>query len=439
MIIVFHGTKEGNHWADAAMVLTASLTMFERQKKVLMLSVANSGSVRNIEMLADSYMKQEHDLNMSIAGDFEFEDTGIDALIRQAGANRLTVEHFNNYVTQLSRSRNYLDIAPETTQRDFETSLVEHPEELRLLLENAEDVYGYVFVLADYRNDELVRMVDNFADKIVVTIPQGQKELLPESLNDSKNRKKINYLVTDYEPESAYGYSVMKKAYGANRFYVLPHNVLFRDAVEDGALVQFAMKNYSVEKTDYNYSLVKALRDLMDHLSGPDKDEKNEKTDDFIHRGTNPVFKENELKELPEENVTIEEVPGKKSFFGRTEGKKVIHIGEPAKEPEDALKEDTQKDDAPEVEDPKEEEEPLKNDSSIEIPDSGNMEASAKDSDEITLDADNEIKEEKPKKPGFFKRLFHKKTSGLSGDQPDDPLEDFVSAPEESAETDTDL
>lgn len=328
MIIAFHGTKKGTHLADAAMVLTAALTMFERQKKVLMLVVSNAGEMKNIEMLADSYMKEQHDLNMTIGGDFEFEDTGIDALLRQASANRLTVEHFDNYVTKLSRSKNYLDIAPETTQQDFETSLEERPDELRLLLENAQDVYGYVFVLVNPKNEILTKRIDEVADKVVVAIPQGRGEELPESCYDANIKKKVHFLVEDYEEKSSYGYKTMKKSYDAKKFYVVPHNVLFRDAVNDGTLVQFAMRNYNASKTDVNYPLIKALRDLMNDIVLIDKDMPAEEEDTlFIKKPHEPVFPQHTLHEISAKIVNVApDTSMKRGLFGKekTSGKKIV-------------------------------------------------------------------------------------------------------------------
>lgn len=328
MIIAFHGTKKGTHLADAAMVLTAALTMFERQKKVLMLVVSNAGEMKNIEMLADSYMKEQHDLNMTIGGDFEFEDTGIDALLRQASANRLTVEHFDNYVTKLSRSKNYLDIAPETTQQDFEASLEERPDELRLLLENAQDVYGYVFVLVNPKNEILTKRIDEVADKVVVAIPQGRGEELPESCYDANIKKKVHFLVEDYEEKSSYGYKTMKKSYDAKKFYVVPHNVLFRDAVNDGTLVQFAMRNYNASKTDVNYPLIKALRDLMNDIVLIDKDMPAEEEDTlFIKKPHEPVFPQHTLHEISAKIVNVApDTSMKRGLFSKekTSGKKIV-------------------------------------------------------------------------------------------------------------------
>lgn len=328
MIIAFHGTKKGTHLADAAMVLTAALTMFERQKKVLMLVVSNAGEMKNIEMLADSYMKEQHDLNMTIGGDFEFEDTGIDALLRQASANRLTVEHFDNYVTKLSRSKNYLDIAPETTQQDFEASLEERPDELRLLLENAQDVYGYVFVLVNPKNEVLTKRIDEVADKVVVAIPQGRGEELPESCYDANIKKKVHFLVEDYEEKSSYGYKTMKKSYDTKKFYVVPHNVLFRDAVNDGTLVQFAMRNYNAPKTDVNYPLIKALRDLMNDIVLIDKDMPPEEEDTlFIKKPHEPVFPQHTLHEISAKIVNVApDTSMKRGLFSKekTSGKKIV-------------------------------------------------------------------------------------------------------------------
>ena len=316
MVISFHGTKSGMNGADAAMVLTAALTMFQRQKKVLILSLCNADKTTDIEMLADAQMRTDRLMATSMSGGFEFEDNGIDALLRQAGSSRLTIEHFDNYVTQLARTKNFLDITPMTTQQDFENVLVERPDDISMILENAGEVYNYVFVLVDSRNEMLVDIVDAAADRIVIAVNQGRKEELPGK-RDKDLVKKTSYLVMDYEAESEFSRNFMRRSYGAAKLFVMPHNVLYRDAANDGTLVKFAMRNYGAESPDVNYPLVKSLREMMDYISGTK--ESDDEEDETLSRMPLPADTEEpspKKKQLePEQIQEVQEEPKKKGFF----------------------------------------------------------------------------------------------------------------------------
>jgi len=345
MVISFHGTKSGMNGADAAMVLTAALTMFQRQKKVLIISLCNADKTTDIEMLADAQMRTDRLMATSMSGGFEFEDNGIDALLRQAGSSRLTIEHFDNYVTQLARTKNFLDITPMTTQQDFENVLVERPDDISMILENAGEVYNYVFVLVDSRNEMLVDIVDAAADRIVIAVNQGRKEELPGK-RDKDLVKKTSYLVMDYEAESEFSKNFMRRSYGAAKLFVMPHNVLYRDAANDGTLVKFAMRNYGAEAQDVNYQLVKALREMMDHVSGTKESDDDE--DEKLTRLPQAVDNDEALpekKELePEQFQEVKEEPKKRGFFfGRRKEKRAEAAPiaeEPAQEqPEPAMPE----------------------------------------------------------------------------------------------------
>ena len=326
MVIAFQGTKSGNHWADAAMVLAGSLTMFQRQKKVLILSLCDPGRGRDVEQIAESRMWRDHQMSIALSGGYEFEDNGIDALLRQAGSSRLTVKHFDDYVTQLARTKNFLDVAPVTTQRDFEHTIIDRPDDVKLLLQNANEVYNYVFVLADSKNKDLIDLVNEIADHVVIVIPQGNHEDYAGT-DIQKVKKKVTYLVGDYEHDSAYGLNFVRRVYGNRHVYTMPHNVLFRDAMYDGIIVEFAMKNYNAQPADFNYQLIHAMQLLMDHLSGV-KVEEEFNEDDVADAKKKQRKKKGprEKARLSGDRVQKQVVPGKKGLFGKKPDQEVLNI-----------------------------------------------------------------------------------------------------------------
>lgn len=413
MIIAFSGTKENRNNADALMVFTAASTMFQRQKKVIMLSLGSRESSHDLEMLADSAAKTEHDLSDTIAGTVTFEDNGVDALLRQASTSRLTEDHFSDYCTQYARARNYLDIAPMTTQRDFETLLSDHPEDIEVMLSNADEVYDYVFVLLDAANDRLMDSALKYVDRIVTVVSQGPVEKLPGTTSpfDKSLKKKRWYLVADTDKESAYGYRYMKKAYDSDNIFGYPHNVLLKDAVSDGKLIHFAMLNSQVKKQDTNYALSESVKKLMDSVSGVKTDTELSESLEKMESLRKEREKEKTLEELPENRIQVEERTKRHGFFGKKYTEKKLYV---AKEEEntyhDAMTEDNKYDPLPVEETHTASDEPLytavdENKNTV----SKDMETTAGTS------AEQETAEEKPKQGiwDFFKN--NKKETPAAG------------------------
>lgn len=321
MIIVVHGTKNGKRSSAPTMALLASLTMLQRNKKVLVLPLCEEGTGLDIERLMDANLKIDRVASSSIGGMHEFEDNGVDAFLRQTSAGRLTTKHFDDYTIGMAKIKNYLDVTPATTTPDFETSLLDMEEDIRMIFNGAESVYNYTFVLADSRNEDLTEMLDEIADKIIVTVRQGNADELPwdEEKKGKEIRQKAIFVVEDYEKESGFDLGLLKKTYHAKQMFAIPHNIQYRDAIEAGNILQYALKNATAGATDINYEVSNVARLIMDRISGKSADDEDE----------NEAIA-NEITEKPETEETAEvkeEIPAgqvkrkqhvtKKGFFGK--------------------------------------------------------------------------------------------------------------------------
>lgn len=334
MIIVFQGTQEGKHGTAAAMVTAAAFQMARSNKKIAILSFCDNEKKNNIENFAFT-SDDMPDIGNPLAelGDFEFTDAGIDALIRRSETGILTKEHFNNCSMPAVKAQNGLDIVGTTNAENFEDDMTLRFDVAKKVLTVAEELYDYIFVLADSQHAELTRKLDEVADKIVVVIRQGKAETSFDFPDEIKN--KISILVADYEAESSFGVRYLKNSYKAKKIFIMPHSVAYRDACTNGSLVRFALRNASLEETpgDINYKFSGAIKELLDHVCGKveetDEQEAEEKDADELQPGVKPKKKRRrQMHDVPTDSVRVETVAKKKRLFKKQETYDRVVIGE---------------------------------------------------------------------------------------------------------------
>lgn len=332
MIISVHGTEYGKRSSAPILSLLASLTMLQRNKKTLILPLCRCENGMDLEMLMDAKTKLDNEA-ASVDGIYEFNDNGIDAFFRQTSAGRLTATHFEDYTVALAKIKHYLDITPPSSQPDFEDMLGGIEEDVQLLFKAANEVYNYTFVLVNSSNEPVTHMVDKMADRIIITVRQGKTESLTWDLydDDQELRKKTFFLVEDYEKESGFDIGALKKGYRTKKLYTLPHNVQFRDAVESGSILQYALKNAKAVQGDYNYELSDAVRRLMDAISGKTAmQEDEEQLESELTAKEKKADATVNKEEILARNVGIEEVTKKRFFTRKIYKKPVLREHEPS-------------------------------------------------------------------------------------------------------------
>lgn len=104
------------------------------------------------------------------------------------------------------------------------------------------------------------------SDMVVVNLSQNQQMLSHFFRNYSSIREKAFYLIGNYDGHSGLTKSAIMKKYGipGNRIGTIPHNVKFSDAVSDGMLIPFLLKNYNCERWDENYEFIAAAREAVE-------------------------------------------------------------------------------------------------------------------------------------------------------------------------------
>lgn len=101
------------------------------------------------------------------------------------------------------------------------------------------------------------------ADLIVVSLSQNRQMLDHFFRNYSDIQKKAFYLIGNYDEDSEMTRGAVLKRYQipGSRLGVIPHNVQFSDALSDGELIPFLLKNYYCREFDRNYHFMASAKE----------------------------------------------------------------------------------------------------------------------------------------------------------------------------------
>lgn len=271
MIFEFQGAKNRGGSVGDIMSAMAVYQALRTNKKVLIIPLRKHRVGSDIEdCLIPAGTDSGSVGNMDLVDQFSFTDTGIDAVMRRAGGGVITPDQFDNCVTPLMEEARGLDILRTTKAPRFEEDLSANWEFVKAIITCAKTMYDYIFVSVSPDYDSFLKNIGELADRIILVARQGKKE--PVSETNSAFEKKISYLISDFEDASTWNRRKMAKMYKTKSLYILPHNVLFRDAKENGETIKFIRTNVNVDKNDYNYKLMSEMLRLLKHLdSGADE------------------------------------------------------------------------------------------------------------------------------------------------------------------------
>lgn len=268
MIIEFQGTLNNEQEAVKAMTFIAALNAFRTNKKTALFSFMGNKASGNLEDIAipPEVDDSQDTSGVNFANQFNFNDTGIDAILRRADTGRFTAEQLDNCVTPTVRDKNGLDIVKTTKDSRFEEDLAARFDTIQTILECATSIYDYIFVYVSSQHRDFLEKMGNFVDKIVIVAPQGKVQPLSETVKSFP--KKTGLIITNFDENSKYSLRVLKKAYGIASMTPLPYNIKFSDACESGAVISFAMKNVHPDKSDVNLDLVEQAKAAMHFIDG---------------------------------------------------------------------------------------------------------------------------------------------------------------------------
>ena len=197
---------------------------------------------------------------------FSNSNIGMTALSRLVDSNKLTPESIRNYAKPVLKQR--LDImygTNVTTREQFKALSDTFPAIIR----KANETYDFTFVDTPKGvENAYIREILEDADLIVCTINQDIvgldsffKEI--EQIDLIKNKNKI-IVIGDYENKSKCNVFNLKGRYKTKYpVFAVPHNYVFMDACNDGAVIDFFYKNIKADARDYNGYFIAEVRKIV--------------------------------------------------------------------------------------------------------------------------------------------------------------------------------
>lgn len=108
------------------------------------------------------------------------------------------------------------------------------------------------------------------ADVVVVNLTQNQQAMSHFFRNYSDVQRKAFYLVSNYDEDSDLSKAeiVSRFRIPGNQIGTIPHSSGFADAVSEGKLIPFLLKNYDCVPDDPNYTFIRGARESANLFLG---------------------------------------------------------------------------------------------------------------------------------------------------------------------------
>lgn len=267
-IVTFWSNKKEETAKTASIVATSVITAIDNNLKILLASTSNKDSSLETCFWPANKLKETVD---KIAGSKNANvlGSGIDALVQLLNSNKLTPEIIPNYTKMIFKNR--LEVL-------FGSSL-EDPEDLSKNIKSYKDViaiankyYDLVFVdLNKGLDEEMVNDILNISDLVVINISQSLP-MIDDYIRFSMENiqfdvRKSIIVVGRYDSASKYNLKNIAKYIGTRQnIYAVPYNILFFEAMGDGAVQNFFLKHRKVHETNENFKFIQEVKKLSSYI-----------------------------------------------------------------------------------------------------------------------------------------------------------------------------
>ena len=196
-----------------------------------------------------------------------FEDIGLDSLTRNIKISELTEDIINNASLSLYNER--IHILPGTMKENknlFESDLL---PAFPAIVNKINKFYDFVFINLAAGPDIISKKIIGEADLIVIILAQN---INIDTCFSGYHfpREKTLYLIGKYNGSSRYNLKNLVRSYPElkNKTAVIPYNIGFSDAMTDGRVTQFMVKNLVNCKGDNNLYFFKEVNKAVELLVG---------------------------------------------------------------------------------------------------------------------------------------------------------------------------
>lgn len=282
MIIAIQGYNGKKNKAVMTTAAFAAMLAMTTSETTLVLQFIN----RDIDCIEGMYTPGNKD--GGIFGDVreaDFSEEGMDPLMRYVDSTKIMKQDFETMCVAMLKAENLLDVAPVSNSSSFVSTLTNKEASIEFLLDNAKEVYTHIILLAptfkDVRSDDakVAKILNELADKSIYCVRQGHTQKAPAVYG-----KNIVYVATDFEQDSEFTLSRLKKQYNTSTEYTLlpkkripvykiSHNVGCNDAAMSGKLLRFVRSNRQNDITDINHTWSTDIKTLIKAVTGSKEEE----------------------------------------------------------------------------------------------------------------------------------------------------------------------
>lgn len=231
-------------------------------------SIMNDGS-NNIITESDGHSKS---LRVALTGKSDFskkvivDNIGMTAVINFTYTASLNDMALNSCSINLMSSLSYIPGISNTQKKLYKN----YDDKLKISINKMDTLCDNLFVDVGAFRNELTLDITRNADIIVVCLPQNVNlinKFFKGFSSYGLDSKKIVYVIGAYDDCSSYSIKNIMRMYdeiNRHNFGVIPYNIEFSDAFNDGNVVEFIRKNYSCSKNDDNYFFISSVKKCVD-------------------------------------------------------------------------------------------------------------------------------------------------------------------------------
>lgn len=270
--VLIRGTTNDSQRADRIVAAISCVASLRYAKKVLVLPMTINYNVSDI--LLGSRLKQ----NVIKSRGYSFDDSGMDALLRRFEQGGLTAEAISDCCINVAKMANSFDIAANSKRQDLAEYITQNESFIKKFIQTTNSVYDLVILLADAKDEDTLKILENIADVEATVIPQGNKTELTA-------REDSLYIINNYDATSVYNYKKMKGIYNIpteNKLYSVPYNIRFKDSCRTETAIEFLTTNVKPDQTDDNYVFMECLSRITGAILGVEEPLIQEKR--FVHK-----------------------------------------------------------------------------------------------------------------------------------------------------------
>lgn len=191
-----------------------------------------------------------------------FTDTGLDALIRDIKSKPLSKEIIFEESISLMKTGTPISLFLGTMKQNKEVFKNEMNTAFLPIIDEINRCHDITFIDVDSGYHALSFQTMDSSDLVIINFSQN-RTLLEHYFKRPINNPNVIYLFGNYNPKSKYNIRNLEKMYPAlkRRSIVIPYNVNFMDAQNDGKAIEFMIKNIDCKRDNDNYSFIKGVKE----------------------------------------------------------------------------------------------------------------------------------------------------------------------------------